>query len=74
MRGPGCRAGVPPPGVPDYPVELALFYDAPAGLTVDGRDFTGRGFLDGIGLESEFESKDGDAYVSVAYAGPKLSD
>ena len=60
-----------PKEVPDYPTELAVYYDAPGGLTIDGADVTGTGCAD-ITPDSTFTSGSADTFLALAYAGAKL--
>ncbi len=67
----GANTGVPTLDLPDYPEEMILYHDAPGGLVVDGHDVFDRGWSD-ITAASRFTAIDADAYLAIAYAGPKL--
>ncbi len=67
----GCNTGVPASELADYPHEMVLYHDAPGGLVVDGLDVFERGCVN-VTAESLFTAIDSDAFLAIAYAGPKL--
>lgn len=68
----GCTTGVPEPEVPDYPEEIALYYEAPGGLVLDSETLTDRGFVPVVSADTEFTAGDADVFLALAYAGAKL--
>jgi KduI/IolB family len=66
----GTTVDIPPAQAPDYPTERVAYYDTSGALTIDGTEVHGQGCAD-ITARSQFTAETADAYLALAYAGPK---